>query len=61
MYIQRAQDKKGELVCKLEVMRGVFRRLIIGSGVDWGSDPALTKTLLDLGTPLDELLTVDST
>ena len=29
--------------------------------VFWDSNPALTKTLLDLGTPLDELLTADST
>lgn len=33
------------------IVRNIFQAVIVGSTVDWASDPALQKTLLELSQP----------
>ena len=49
------------IVCNVYKLVCLFGFHIASCKCVWDSNPALTKTLLDLGTPLDELLTGDST
>ena len=49
------------IVCDVYKVVCLFEFLTASCKCVWDSDPALTKTLLDLGIPLDELLTGDST
>mmetsp|Transcript_82 Transcript_82/g.182 ORF Transcript_82/g.182 Transcript_82/m.182 type:complete len:261 (+) Transcript_82:29-811(+) len=35
------------------ILRNLFQAIIVGSSIDWASDPALRETMLQLGTPPD--------
>ena len=48
----RTELKLSLLQLKTEVLRGVFRRLIIGSGLDWAAHDDLATKLIQLGKAL---------
>ena len=59
MYVNRSAERVELVTHKAELVRHIFQGLILGSGVNWAEDEALTALVLTLGMPTSALLERD--
>lgn len=54
--IAKSREELDEVICRVEVVRKVFQRLIIGSRIDWAQEENMSDLMVNLGSSLKQVL-----
>lgn len=56
LYFCSSHKKLELLTSKVDMIRQIFKGIILGSGINWAANEHLRELTINLGRPLDEVI-----